>query len=167
MFACIAAAGATEPPTAGSKAPDFTLKSEEGKPVKLSSLRGRWIVLYFYPKDFTRGCTIEAHSFQDELPQFEKKKATILGVSVQDANSHKEFCAKEGLHFKLLADTDSKVSDEYGSLKDYPVIGKLSARNTFVIDPKGMIAKTFIGVHPTQHSEEVLAALNELQASKK
>jgi thioredoxin-dependent peroxiredoxin len=149
-------------PAVGTMAPDFTLNSQEGKPVTLSQYRGKWVVLYFYPKDMTSGCTIEAHNFQRDQAQYGAKNAVILGVSVQDSQSHQQFCTKEGLTFKLLADIDQKVSEEYGSLKNYGVM-KLSARNTFIIDPQGKIVKEYIGVDPTKHSEEVLAELTTLQ----
>ncbi|MGB9404271.1 MAG: peroxiredoxin [Candidatus Acidiferrales bacterium] len=149
-------------PAVGSTAPDFTLTSQEGKSVNLQDFRGKWVVLYFYPKDFTSGCTIEAHNFQRDLAQYEQKDAVIVGVSVDTADSHKQFCAKEGLNFKLLADTEHKVSTEYGSIMQYKDM-TLSARNTFIIDPKGVIVKEFVGVDPTKHSEDVLAALADLQ----
>src|SRR5690242_6756750 len=143
------------PPEVGKPAPEFTLKSNEGKTVSLKDYRGHWVVLYFYPKDFTSGCTIEAHNFQRDLDKYEATKTVILGVSVDTADSHQSFCTKEGLHFKLLADTEHTVSDAYGSVMEYNG-NKLSARNTFIIDPKGRIAKVFMGVIPTPHSEEVL-----------
>ncbi len=153
-------------PPVGSEAPDFTLSSQEGKPVSLKDYRGHWIVLYFYPKDFTKGCTIEAHNFQADLAKFKKKNAVILGVSVQDAGSHKDFCAKEGLDFKLLADVDHKVSETYRSTMDYK--GELlSTRNTFLIDPNGIIRMEWIKVEPSKHSDEVLAALAKLQSPKR
>jgi len=155
-------ASAAEAPTAGSKAPDFTLKSQEGKTVSLHDFKGKWVVLYFYPKDFTQGCTIEAHNFQRDLAKYEAVNAVILGVSVDNEQSHKEFCAKEGLNFKLLADTDAKVSEQYGSVMEYNG-AKLSARNTFIIDPQGKVAKVFEKVKVAAHSEEVLAALASLQ----
>ena len=149
-------------PTVGEAAPSFKLTSNEGKEVDLKEYRGKWVVLYFYPKDFTGGCTLEAHNFQRDLAKYEQANAVILGVSVDTAESHKSFCAKEGLNFKLLSDADTKVSTEYGSLMDYNGT-QLSARNTFIIDPKGKIAKVFTGVKPSGHSDEVLAALAELQ----
>ncbi|MBI3651350.1 MAG: peroxiredoxin [Acidobacteria bacterium] len=161
MFILVTAA----PPETGKPAPQFQLMSQEGKSVNLKDFRGKWVVLYFYPKDFTSGCTVEAKNFQRDIASYEKAKAVILGVSIDSVDSHKSFCAKEGLNFKLLADTDAKVSEMYDSLKDYNG-NKLSARNTFIIDPKGKIAKAFIGVKPAGHSEEVLAALAELQKSK-
>ncbi len=150
-------------PAVGSAAPDFTLNSQEGTPVNLHDFKGKWVVLYFYPKDFTSGCTTEAHNFQRDLAQYQGKNAVIVGVSVQDADSHKKFCTKEGLNFKLLADVDHKVSAEYGSLTNYGV-AKLSARHTFLINPDGVIVKEYMDVNPSKHSEEVLAALTELQA---
>ncbi|HTK84959.1 MAG TPA: peroxiredoxin [Patescibacteria group bacterium] len=155
----VMAASSATLPAAGMAAPSFSLTSQEGKKIGLSDLKGKWVILYFYPKDFTSGCTIEAHNFQRDLDKYAARDATIVGVSVDTAESHKDFCAKESLNFKLLADTDKTVSKAYGSLLP---IG-LSARNTFIVDPNGMIAKVFEGVKPPQHSEEVLAALDELQ----
>ena len=150
-------------PAAGTAAPDFTLTSNEGKPTSLKDFQGKWVVLYFYPKDFTSGCTLEAQNFQRDLASYEKANAAIVGVSVDSAESHKDFCTKEGLSFKLLSDPDAKVSTQYGSLMEYNG-AKLSARNTFLIDPAGKIAKVFLGVKPAGHSEEVLGSLAQLQA---
>jgi peroxiredoxin Q/BCP len=152
-------------PAVGSAAPDFTLNSQESKPVSLHDYKGKWVVLYFYPKDFTSGCTVEAHNFQRDLAQYEQKNAVILGVSMQDEDSHQKFCTKEGLNFKLLADTKQEVSTLYDSVMNFGV-AKLSARHTFLIDPSGVVRKVFLDVKPQQHSEEVLAALTELQSSK-
>ncbi|HKV62560.1 MAG TPA: peroxiredoxin [Candidatus Acidoferrum sp.] len=151
-------------PAIGTQAPDFTLNSQDFKPVSLHDFKGKWVVLYFYPKDFTSGCTLEAHNFQRDLAQYEKKDTVILGVSVQDSASHQKFCEKEGLNFKLLADTKNIVSSKYGALMNFGV-AKLSARHTFLIDPNGVIRKVFLEVKPQQHSEEVLAALTQVQAS--
>ena len=154
----------TDVPAAGTAAPTFKLVTNEGKEASLADFKGQWVVLYFYPKDFTSGCTLEAHNFQRDLAKYEAAKAVILGVSLDTAESHKDFCTKEGLNFKLLADTDAKVSEQYGSIMDYE--GKqYSARNTFIIDPQGKIAKVFVKVNPAAHSEEVLAALATLQKS--
>lgn len=153
---------ADQPPAEGTAAPDFTLNSQEGQPISLHDYRGKWVVLYFYPKDMTQGCTIEAHGFQRDLAQYDSKKAVILGVSVDNVDSHKQFCAKDGLTFKLLADTEKEVTGKYGSIRQMGQM-TLAARNTFLIDPKGVIRKTYIGVKPQTHSEEVLAALAELQ----
>ncbi len=151
-------------PAVGASAPEFTLTNNEGKPTSLSEYRGKWVVLYFYPKDFTSGCTLEAHNFQRDLAKYKKMNAVILGVSVDTAESHKDFCTKEGLSFKLLSDPEAKVSTAYGSVMEYQGM-KLSARNTFLIDPKGKIAKVFVKVKPAGHSDEVLQALAELQKS--
>jgi peroxiredoxin Q/BCP len=149
-------------PAAGTVAPTFKLTTNEGKEASLADFKGKWVVLYFYPKDFTSGCTLEAHNFQRDLAKYEAAHAVILGVSVDTAESHKDFCAKEGLNFKLLADVGAKVSGAYGSVMDYN--GKTySARNTFIIDPNGKISKVFVKVNPAVHSDEVLAALAELQ----
>lgn len=153
---------AADTPTVGSPAPDFSLTTNEGKPASLKDYRGKWVVLYFYPKDFTSGCTLEARNFQQDLAKYEKMNAIILGVSVDTAESHKEFCTKEELSFKLLADTDISVSTKYGSVMEYNG-AKLSARNTFVIDPEGKIAKVFMGVKPAAHSAEVLGFLASAQ----
>jgi len=156
------AQAAGEAPAVGTAAPVFTLTTNEGNQASLKDFKGKWVVLYFYPKDFTSGCTLEAHNFQADLPKYQAINAVILGVSVDTAESHKSFCAKEGLAFKLLSDVDGKVSDTYGSVMDYQG-SKYSARNTFIIDPQGKVAKVFMKVKPAGHSEEVLAALASLQ----
>jgi len=148
-------------PASGTLAPDFTLNSQDSKPLSLHDFRGKWVVLYFYPKDFTSGCTREAHNFQRDLLRYEQKNAIILGVSVQDEATHQQFCAKEGLSFKLLADTKHEVSASYDSLLNLGV-AKLSARHTFLIDPEGIIRKTYLNVNAEKHSAEVLADLSQL-----
>ena len=149
-------------PQVGQAAPDFSLPSQDGTPVSLKEFRGKWVVLYFYPKDNTPGCTVEAHNFQQDLPKYEALNAVIVGVSVDSSDSHKDFCAKQDLTFKLAADTDKKAVEEYGSLKEMMGM-KLASRNTFLVDPEGKIAKEWIGVKPAGHSAEVLAALAELE----
>jgi peroxiredoxin Q/BCP len=151
-------------PAVGTPAPDFTLNSQEGKPVSLHDFKSKWVVLYFYPKDFTSGCTVEAHNFQRDLAQYEQKNAVIVGVSMQDEDSHQKFCTKEGLSFKLLADTKSEVSTQYDSVMNMGVV-KLSSRHTFLIDPQGKVEKVWLDVKPDKHSEEVLAALTALQGA--
>ncbi len=149
-------------PTVGQTAPTFTLPSQTGEEVSLSSYRGKWVVLYFYPKDMTTGCTIEAHNFQRDQAKFDADNAVILGVSVDTVDSHKQFCTKDGLTFHLLADPQHKVVDEYGSLGSFMGF-KIANRNTFLIDPHGKIVKVWTKVDPTHHSEEVLAAIQDMK----
>jgi thioredoxin-dependent peroxiredoxin len=154
-------ASAAELPKLGTAAPDFSLPTQDGTTVQLSKLRGQWVVLYFYPKDMTPGCTLEAHNFEKDQPQYAARKAVVLGVSVDGIDSHKKFCAKENLNFRLLADTDKKVADAYGSLSNFLLI-KVASRHTFIIDPNGKIARVFTDVKPATHSREVLDALDAL-----
>jgi peroxiredoxin Q/BCP len=162
VLACNNVSAISGMPEVGAVAPAFKLTTNEGKQVSLSDFKGKWVVLYFYPKDFTSGCTLEAHNFQRDLAKYDAANAVILGVSVDTAESHKNFCAKEGLNFKLLSDSDAKVSQQYGSTMEYNG-ATYSARNTFIIDPQGKVAKVFEKVNPGGHSEEVLAALASLQ----
>jgi peroxiredoxin Q/BCP len=154
--------GGDKSPAVGTPAPDFTLNSQEGKPVSLHDFKGKWVVLYFYPKDMTTGCTIEAHNFQRDLAKYDAKNAVILGVSMQDEKSHQEFCAKESLTFKLLADTNKEVSEKYDSVMNLAVV-KLSARHTYLVDPNGVVRKVWTSVDVKTHSDDVLASLDELQ----
>ena len=149
----------TAMPQAGQTAPNFTLPSQDGTPTSLDSFRGKWVVLYFYPKDMTTGCTIEAHNFQQDISKYQQLDAVVVGVSVDSTDSHKEFCAKEGLSFKLLSDQEKKVVVQYGSLGDHMGV-KIANRNTFLIDPQGKIVQVWTGVKPSEHSQQVLAALN-------
>ncbi len=156
---------AAEPPAVGTKAPAVSLPNQEGQTVTLDQNKGKWVVLYFYPKDFTSGCTMEAHNFQRDLAKYEKANAVILGVSVDTVDSHKGFCAKEGLNFKLLSDTTAAVSKTYDSVMTHE--GKTySMRNTFLIDPTGVIRKVYLKVNPAVHSDAVLADLAQLQAAR-
>jgi peroxiredoxin Q/BCP len=140
-------------------APNFTLPTNTGDgEISLSDYRGQWVVLYFYPKDFTSGCTLEARRFQQDLPKYQAQNTQILGVSVDDVDSHREFCDAEGLTFPLLADTTGKVSKTYGSL-----LSGMSLRHTYLIDPNGILKERFLGVRPAIHSAEVLARLDELK----
>ncbi len=159
------AAGQPQPPAVGDPAPAFSLPDQEGVQMSLDQFKGKWVVLYFYPKDFTSGCTIEAHNFQRDLDKYTQKNAVILGVSVDNVDSHKGFCAKEGLNFKLLADSSHAVVAKYGSVMEYNGM-TLAARNTFLIDPSGVVRKVYLKVNPQGHSEEVLADLEQLQAAK-
>ncbi len=152
------AADDTAMPAAGQAAPAFTLPSQDGTPISLSQYKGKWVVLYFYPRDMTPGCTIEAHKFQDSLSQFEAKNAVILGVSVDSSDSHKQFCAKDGLTFHLLSDTSHSVVSAYGSLGSFGDV-VIANRNTFLIDPQGNIKQVWVKVNPADSASEVLAAI--------
>lgn len=160
-FVTVQAADQTVP-AAGQVAPTFTLPSQDGSQIALDSFRGKWVVLYFYPKDMTQGCTIEAHNFQRDLSKYEAMNAVIVGVSVDTPDSHKQFCTKEGLTFRLLADPEHKVVDEYGSLGHFGTM-TIAQRNTFLIDPEGKIVKVWTKVDPQHHSDEVLAQLADLK----
>ncbi|HEX3420497.1 MAG TPA: peroxiredoxin [Candidatus Udaeobacter sp.] len=163
-FTCMAATESQTQPEVGKPAPDFSLTTGDGSQVSLKDFHGKWVVLYFYPKDFTSGCTLEAQNFQRDIAKYGDAGAVILGVSVDTAQSHKDFCAKEKLNFKLLADPDAKVSTEYGSVMDYKG-QKLAARNTFIINPDGDVAKVYTSVKPVEHSEQVLKDLAALKKS--
>ena len=151
---------AAEPPAMGSAAPAFSLPNQAGAAVSLDQYKGKWVVLYFYPKDFTSGCTVEAHNFQRDIDKYKEKNAEIVGVSVDTADSHKGFCDKEALKFTLLADTTHGVSEKYGSTMEYNG-NVLSARNTFLIDPTGVIRKVYVKAKPPD-----LAQLQAATASK-
>ncbi|MGB8536567.1 MAG: redoxin domain-containing protein [Acidobacteriaceae bacterium] len=143
----------------GAKAPAFTLPSQDGTPVSLADYKGKWVVLYFYPKDKTTGCTIEAHAYQSDLSKFEAHHAVVLGVSLDSAESHKSFCTQDGLTFKLLSDPDRQAASAYGvplmTFKDL----KFDERDTFLISPKGTIAQVWRKVDPQKDSTNVLAAI--------
>ncbi|MFL6519836.1 MAG: peroxiredoxin [Chthoniobacterales bacterium] len=152
-------------PAVGQLAPSFSLPSGDGPTVSLKDFKGKWVVLYFYPKDFTSGCTLEAKNFERDLSRYQSEGAVILGVSVDSAQSHHDFCIKERLDFKLLADPDAKTVTAYRSLTDYQG-AKMAARNTFLIDPQGRIAKIYIGVNPASHSIQVLKDLAQLKKAR-
>jgi thioredoxin-dependent peroxiredoxin len=143
----------------GTKAPTFTLPSQDGTPVSLSDFRGKWVVLYFYPKDKSSGCTIQAHAYQSGLAQFESHNAGVLGVSLDTADSHKSFCTEDGLTFKLLADPQRQAAEAYGvplmTFKDM----KFDERDTFLIAPDGKIAQVWRKVDPREDSKIVLQAI--------
>ncbi|MGD1903545.1 MAG: peroxiredoxin [Geitlerinemataceae cyanobacterium] len=147
-------------PVIDSPAPAFSLPTNTGDgDVDLEDYRGQWVVLYFYPADFTPGCTIEARRFQDDLPKYIDRNAQVIGISADDVQSHEEFCDSEGLRFPLLADTNGSVSKAYGSW-----VYSRSVRHSFIIDPEGKIRERFVKVRPTIHSAEVLERLDELQS---
>jgi peroxiredoxin Q/BCP len=164
----IMAAQGAEPawPRAGAKAPDFTAVAHDGSQVKLSAFKGRPVVLYFYPKDDTPGCTVEACGFRDAHARFGRHKAVVLGVSPDSPRSHEKFRQKFGLPFTLLADEDHALAEKYGAWREKSMYGKRFmgiARSTFVIDGAGRIAKAFTTVKPAGHEQEVLAALAALR----
>jgi len=159
-FAAAANALGGKLPPVNQHAPQFTLPTNTGDgEISLSDFRGKWVVIYFYPKDFTTGCTIEARRFQQDLKKYLDKNTQIIGVSADSVDSHAQFCDSEGLKFPLLADTTGEVSQAYGSW-----LGFLSMRHSFLVDPEGILRETFVKVNPAIHSTEVLARLNELQS---
>jgi thioredoxin-dependent peroxiredoxin len=143
----------------GDPAPDFSVQNEKGETVSLQSLRGQWVVLYFYPKDDTPGCTKEACAFRDNIDAFTEKKVTILGVSLNDEKAHNKFIKKYSLPFSLLIDSDTSLSTAYESYGLKKFMGKEYmgiTRNTFLIDPEGTIAKIYLKVKPETHPLDVL-----------
>lgn len=155
------AAPATDTVQVGSMAPNFTLPSQEDKPISLSDFKGKWVVLYFYPKDQTKGCTIEAHNFQRDQAKYDKLNAVVLGVSLDTVASHQAWCAKDTFSFKMLADPDHKVVDLYGvPVKSFGPM-RVASRQTFLISPQGKVVNFWPDVKVDHHSEEVLAAIAE------
>jgi peroxiredoxin Q/BCP len=152
------ALGGAQPPL-NQPAPAFTLPTNTGNgTVSLADYQGKWVVVYFYPKDFTSGCTLEARRFQQDQPKYLSRNTQILGISADSVDSHAQFCDSEGLKFPLLADTDGAISKAYGSW-----MGVVSLRHTYIVDPDGILRATFTGVNPAIHSAEVLATLEEIQ----
>jgi len=154
---------------AGSKAPAFTLPDQDGKPHSLSDYAGKWVLLYFYPKDDTPGCTAEACGIRDKYDAFKKAKVTVLGVSVDSVKSHAKFVAKYGLPFTLLADAEKKVVEKYGVWGLKKFMGREymgTKRWSFLIDPDGKIAKVYENVKPIEHAAEVLADAAALRKGK-
>ncbi len=148
-------------PKAGQPAPDFTLPDANSQAHQLSDYAGQWLVLYFYPKDDTPGCTKEACHFRDDLVQLEKLGAKVVGISVDDTDSHARFAKKYSLPFTLLSDKDGKVADSYGALMNLGFIKK-AKRYTFLIDPKGNIAKTYLSVDTSRHSQQIIDDLKRM-----
>ncbi len=149
-------------PTLNQPAPTFSLPTNTGTgQISLADYAGKWVVVYFYPKDFTSGCTLEARKFQQDIAQYQQRGAEIVGVSADSIDSHAKFCDSEGLKFPLLADTNGAVSKAYGSW-----LGIFSMRHSFIIDPQGVLRATFTDVNPVAHSQEVLTELDKLQQAK-
>ena len=148
----------------GDKAPDFELADQNGNKIKLSKLKGKKIILYFYPKDDTSGCTKEACDFRDNLSHLQKRNVAVLGLSNDDLESHKKFSSKYKLNFSILSDTDKKVSKEYGVYELKQNYGKEYygiTRSTFLIDENGKIEKIFYKVNPEEHIKEIMEAINK------
>lgn len=152
-------------PAAGQPAPDFTLPDQSGKLRRLSDWRGKWLVLYFYPKNDTPGCTEEACTFRDDWEQLSALGAEVVGISVDDSASHAAFAQKYKLPFPLLADTQGEVAQRYGAISDWKLF-KFAKRYTFLIDPQGLIAKVYLSVNTSRHSAEIVADLKQLKSSR-
>lgn len=160
------AARAGNLPTLGAPAPDFRLPDQNGKLHALLDYRGQYLVLYFYPKDDTPGCTREACSFRDDLHQLTEMNARVVGISVDDSASHAEFAKKYHLPFPLLADKSGAVANSYGALMNLGIM-KLARRFTFLIDPQGNLVKIYLTVETSRHSQEIVADLKKLTAEGK
>ncbi len=161
-----AAAVALAAPAVGTDAPAFRLQDQEGKWHQLADYRSKWVVLYFYPKDATPGCTTQACDLRDNIFAYREAGAVILGVSVDDVESHKKFAAEHSLPFTILADPTKQTTNDYGVLKKYMGTMELASRQTFLIDPQGKVAKHYPQVDPKTHSQTVLADLKELSKPK-
>jgi peroxiredoxin Q/BCP len=154
-------------PAVGSAAPAFKLQDQAEKWHSLSDYKGKWVVIYFYPKDDTPGCTTQACGFRDNVFAFDKEGAVILGISVDSVADHKAFAEKHGLPFTLLADPTKAVTKEYGVLKTYMGVMEMARRDTYIIDPQGRVAKHYESVNPDGHSKVVLEDLKALKAAQK
>jgi len=160
------AAAAAAAPEVGKPAPEFKLQDQNGKWHTLAEHKGQWVVLYFYPKDDTPGCTTQACTFRDDIFKFRAAGADVLGVSVQDIASHAEFAKKYSLPFPLLADMDKKVATTYGVLTSYLGLGEVAKRDTFLIDPSGVVVKHYPGVKAAENSAQVLAEIEAQKAAR-
>ena len=162
IFLLPAFAGDT--PTVGASAPSFNLQDQNGDWHKLEDYNGQWLAVYFYPRDDTPGCTTEACNFRDNIYAFKAIGAAVVGISVDDVESHKEFSDKYKLPFTILADTDNKTSSAYGVLRDYKLI-KIASRQSFLIDPDGNIAKHYDDVDPDEHTNQVLTDIKNFMSA--
>ena len=158
----LTATARAEVPAIGAAAPGFSLPDQNGATRRLAEWRGRWVVLYFYPKDDTPGCTTEACSFRDDISLLTELGAQVVGISVDDTVSHKAFAEKYHLPFPLLSDATTEVARQYGALSDWLVV-KVAKRYTFLVDPAGRIAKVYLSVDASRHSKEIVADLKALQ----
>ena len=152
-------------PKIGDKAPDFNLPDAKGDLVSLTSYKNNWVVLYFYPKDDTPGCTKEACSFRDDLHKLEKLGAKVVGVSVDGGASHAEFAKKNNLPFPLLSDKNGAVANQYGALSNF-VVFKIAKRYTFLISPDGLLQKSYLSVDTSRHSQQIIDDLTAIQQQK-
>ncbi len=159
----VPAALASDPPQVGQIAPDFNLPDQNGEQHTLSEFRGKYLVLYFYPKDDTPGCTEEACKFRDDLSQLRQMGARVVGVSIDNTDNHAEFAKKYHLPFPLLADRDGKVAESYGAERSLAFV-KIAKRYTFLIDPEGRISKVYLSVDTSRHSVEIIDDLKKLLA---
>lgn len=163
----VGVASAADMPPVGAAAPNFTLPSQENTPVSLSEYKGKWVVLYFYPKDQTSGCSLEAHNFQRDLPKYQEANAVVLGVSMDTVDSHKAWCTKDSFTFKMLADPQHKAVDAYGvpvrqvNMNGTPT--SIAMRDTFLISPEGKIVKVWEVKDIANHSAEVLTAIGAMK----
>ncbi len=164
LFLLSAPIFAGEPPAVGSDAPSFNLQDQNGEWHTLGDYRGQWLAVYFYPRDDTPGCTTEACNFRDNIYAFKAIGAAVVGISVDDVDSHKEFSDKYKLPFTILADEGGKTSKAYGVLKDYKLL-KLASRQSFLINPEGRIVKHYADVDPDKHTDQVLADIKTLMES--
>lgn len=160
LLSIFSPANAADVIKAGQAAPPFSLPDQHNKLHTLNDYAGKWVVLYFYPKNDTPGCTKEACSFRDDLFQLEKLGANVIGVSVDSTDSHAKFAQKYHLPFPLLADNDGNVADSYGALTNLGLV-KFAKRYTFLIDPKGKVAKTYLSVDTSRHSQEIINDLKQ------
>ncbi|MDH5633462.1 MAG: peroxiredoxin [Gammaproteobacteria bacterium] len=161
LFSALSA-GAQPALKTGDQAPLFSLPDQDNNVVELATFRGKWVILYFYPKDDTPGCTTEACNFRDDIELIHKMKAVVLGISTDDSTSHKKFAQKYSLPFRLLADTAGDVARQYGSMRSMGPL-KFANRHSFIIDPEGNIAAIFRTVSPKTHSADVRQTLARLQ----
>ena len=149
----------------GTKAPNFNLPNAKGEMLSLASLKGKWVVLYFYPRDDSPICTKQACSFRDDMRKLENLGAIVVGISVDDGKSHADFAKKYSLPFPLLSDKDGAVATQYGALTNFGII-KMAKRYTFLIDPNGMLQKSYLDVDVSKHSQQIIDDLTQLTASK-
>jgi len=163
LIACGSSLQADQAPEVGTEAPGFNLQDQNGEWHDLEDYRGTWVAIYFYPKDDTPGCTTEACNFRDNIYAFKAIGASVVGISVDDVESHKKFSGKYKLPFTILADEEGETAQAYGVLRDWKLI-QIASRQSFLVDPDGVIVKHYEEVDPDTHTQEVLADLEALMA---